>query len=111
MIFDQFDIVVLPFPFTDRDSSKRRPAIIISHPGKIHLNRSLFAMITTSEHEEWPLDFNIMNLQEAGLSSPCKVRFKLFTIDHLFIIKKIGSLSLEDQEQLRNNLRLALNIS
>ena len=29
MIFKAFDVVVVPFPFTDRDAAKRRPAMVI----------------------------------------------------------------------------------
>ena len=29
-IYNQFDVVVVPFPFTDSSTTKRRPALIIS---------------------------------------------------------------------------------
>ena len=31
MIFKAFDVVVVPFPFADRDATKRRPALVISN--------------------------------------------------------------------------------
>ena len=30
MTYRQFDVVVVPFPFTDVEASKRRPALILS---------------------------------------------------------------------------------
>jgi mRNA interferase MazF len=29
--YKQYDVVVVPFPFTDRTATKKRPALIISH--------------------------------------------------------------------------------
>lgn len=34
MTFDVFDVVVTPFPFADRSSEKKRPALILSPFGK-----------------------------------------------------------------------------
>ncbi|MBF0195885.1 MAG: hypothetical protein HQL71_15100 [Magnetococcales bacterium] len=28
--YDVYDVVVVPFPFTDRSTSKRRPALVLS---------------------------------------------------------------------------------
>jgi len=30
MIYDKFDVVKVPFPFTDKETVKRRPALVIS---------------------------------------------------------------------------------
>ncbi len=30
MIFDRWSVVVLPFPFTDLGTAKRRPALVLS---------------------------------------------------------------------------------
>ena len=30
MTFDAFGVVVVPFPFTDRNTTKRRPALVLS---------------------------------------------------------------------------------
>jgi len=29
--FEKFSVVVVPFPFTDKSSSKRRPALVLSN--------------------------------------------------------------------------------
>lgn len=110
MTFEQFDVVVVPFPFTDRNSTKRRPAVVVSTPGRIHAERSLLAMITTSEHEKWPLDQEISDLNAAGLTTPCVIRLKLFTLDHDLIVRKIGCIASSDAELLKKKLLHAMGL-
>lgn len=99
---EAFDIVVVPFPFTDRTASKRRPALVISTSSFNHAeSHSVLAMITSAEQSDWVGDYSIMNLQSAGLPSLCIVRFKLFTLDHRLVLRKVGALSAADQKQLR----------
>lgn len=97
-----FDIVVVPFPFTDRASTKRRPAIVISAGtfNKAQSN-SVLAMITSAEQSEWLGDCPIADLKAAGLTNECVIRLKLFTLDHRLIIRKAGTLSSADQKQLK----------
>ena len=53
--FKQYEVVVVPFPFTDRDTSKRRPALILSDSFSFKIDKSILAMITSSSHQPWPL--------------------------------------------------------
>ena len=105
MIYKTFDVVVVPFPFTDSKESKKRPALIISSSS--HFNNeaehSIMTMITTSFKEAWPLDMQINDLNSAGLPEPSAVRMKLFTLDNRLILKKIGTLGLKDQKSLKKN--------
>ena len=96
MAFDSLDVVVVPFPFTDRRATKRRPALIVSSANfnRTH-EQSILAMIT-SVGNNWPSDVAIQDWREAGLNVPCKVRFKLFTLDDTLIVRKLGTLSKRD---------------
>ena len=96
--FERFDVVRVPFPFSDRQAQKHRPALVLSD--KAEFNRpaghSVMAMITSAVHSPWPLDVAI-NAAEAGLSASSKVRMKLFTLDNRLILHKAGTLSRTDQ--------------
>lgn len=107
--FDRFDVVVVPFPFTDREASKRRPALVISGAG---FNRralhSVLAMVTSAEQSAWPQDTPIRDLGAAGLPSRSVVRFKLFTLDHRLVLRKAGSLSRRDADAVEKALEAVL---
>ena len=53
MRLDPFDVVVVPFPYSDRLADKRRPALVISHPDlPARLGRVWVAMITSVPYAE-----------------------------------------------------------
>lgn len=76
----QFDVVVVPFPFTDRLATKKRPALVLSNAENFgdRIGHSVLAMITSAKNPPWPLDVEISDLKAAGLPAPSKVRMKLF---------------------------------
>ena len=104
MTFDALDVVVVPFPFTDRQTAKRRPALVVSSAGfnEAH-EQSILAMIT-SVRSDWPSDVVITGWRAAGLNVACKVRFKLFTVDDTLIVRKIGALSKQDGRAVKQAL-------
>ena len=112
MIFKAFDVVAVPFPFTDRDAEKRRPALVISNErfNQQH-NQLVLAMITSTTDHIWPSDVSLTKWQEAGLKVACHFRMKLFTLDKNLVVKVIGHLSPKDvksvQAALTENISIA----
>lgn len=106
MTYKKFDIVVVPFPFTDQNTTKRRPALVLSKEDSFNkeTGNCVLTMITSEKNPLWPLDSKIGNLKKAGLSAASKVRMKLFTLDSRLILKKIGGLSVKDQKVVTDNL-------
>ena len=106
MIYNSFDVVVVPFPFTDRQADKRRPALVLSDAENFNeaSGNSVLAMITSQKNPRWPLDIPINHIQKTGLKSPSKVRMKIFTLDSRLIIRKIGKLSSQDKMGVKNAL-------
>ena len=104
MTCEPFDVVVVPFPFTDREAERRRPALVVSSPAfNAQHDQSILAMIT-SAGEEWPSDITLRDWREAGLGVPCKVRLKLFTLDDALVLRRAGALSERDAEAVRRSL-------
>ena len=105
--YKQFEVVVVPFPFTDRTARKKRPALIVSSATAFNKStqKSVMAMITTASHSPWALDVPIMDLNSAGLKAKSIVRMKLFTLDDVLVIKKIGKLAVSDCSNLKKSLQ------
>lgn len=98
MAFEQWQVVVVPFPFTDRPVRHRRPALVVSRPEALGnpIGQSVLAMITSAGHSRWPLDVPVADLARAGLPSPSVVRMKLFTLDDRLVERSIGRLAQAD---------------
>ncbi len=108
MICDRWDVVVVPFPFSEKTGSKRRPALVLSNAAFNRSGHTVLAMITTRGHHPWPGDYEITDLEAAGLPLPCIVRLKLFTLDNRLILRRAGRLADGDREAVRGSLRECL---
>jgi len=96
--YDRFDVVAVPFPFTDEKKAKKRPALVLSASGSFNsiIGHSVMAMITSARNSLWPMDVEIRDLAAAGLPAPSLVRMKVFTLDHRLIDRTLGRLSEND---------------
>lgn len=113
MSMTQFDIVLVPFPFTDLRSTKKRPALIIqSFQVKGMPQLYLIAMMTSlMSSNSLPGDIEVKNYSEAGLPKPTLIRLsKLVTVESSLIIKKIGALPDGDQKRVKKELKTILNL-
>jgi mRNA interferase MazF len=84
--FKQGDIIRVPFPYTDRDTRQRRPALVVSS-GPIGETGTLLwvVMITAAENRSWQGDVRISNRKGSGLPVPSVIRpFKIATIETRF---------------------------
>lgn len=104
--YNRYDIAKVPFPFTDRQAHKYRPALIISSSKLFNhcIGHSIMAMITSSKHSAWPLDTPISDLNHTGLPVTSIIRLKFFTLDHRLIVSTLGYLSYQDKAAFNKNL-------
>lgn len=107
---EAFDVVVVPFPFTDSVKARRRPALVLSNAAALgdRIGHSVMAMITSAANAPWPLDVPVSDLNAAGLPSASVVRMKLFTLDHRLVIRKAGVLGDRDRAAVTRAVRALL---
>lgn len=73
--FSQYDVVSVPFPYTDRAALERRPALVISKPAlETRFGLLWVLMITAAENAPWEDDVPLADHRAAGLSIPSVIR-------------------------------------
>ena len=110
--YDAFDVLVVPFPFTNRAAEKRRPAVVLTlRAANAQTGHSVCAMITSADNAPWPHDIQLTDLPSAGLPSPSVIRLKWFTIDNRLILRRAGALAFRDRRSLTHLVRGVLGHS
>lgn len=100
MKYNQGDIVLLPYPYTDLSKTKQRPAVIISKSSVNH--QSYIVAKITSVIRQDKFSFSItFNDIDRELKYKSEVRTnELFTVSPTIIIKKFASFKKESLRQL-----------
>jgi mRNA-degrading endonuclease toxin of MazEF toxin-antitoxin module len=66
--FSRYDVVSVPFPYTDRAAPERRPALVVSNPTfESRFGLLWVLMITAAENRSWPSDVPIPDRHGARL--------------------------------------------
>ena len=108
----RWDIVVVPFPFTDQKTTKVRPAVVISTDTLRQRNgKYIVAMITSATNAAQYGDVSISELSAAGLPIASVVRAsKVAVIEDQDILKRVGTLPTADRKLVAGQLREYLGI-
>lgn len=100
-MYNQRDIILMPFPYSDLTSNKVRPALIISNS---NLHNDKICMLVTSKKSH-----NSISIKDNFLLSPLPLEsyvkpHRIFTISEEKIIKKISSITPEFHKELLKEL-------
>ena len=107
--FEVWDIVKVPFPYTDRPVRQCRPALVVA-ADEIEVAHGLLwlVMITSAENRGWVDDVGISDLRAAGLPAPSIVRpAKIATVDARDA-QRLGTLPHADRQAVAAGLRAIL---
>jgi mRNA interferase MazF len=100
------DVIVVPFPFTDQTTIKRRPAVVISSERYNRERPDLILMAITSQMRPAPTvgEASVVQWQAAGLLKPSVIKPLITTIEATLVIRQLGALVADDQKALRQAL-------
>lgn len=97
-----FDVVLVPFPFSNLEEVKRRPCLVLAHfkPAR-HPEHFIVAMMTSHLEKHFPHDVILENFEKAGLPKPTLVRLaKVVTLEAGIVLKKLGALTPHDRKSV-----------
>ena len=104
----QGDIVLIPIPFTDLSSQRRRPVIIISNDAYNHKTDDIVVVAMTSNPTAVAYSFAITSsdLEQGTLNRPGKIRVdKIYTLSQSIVFKTFGRVNSNVLDRIRNTLQ------
>jgi mRNA interferase MazF len=108
-IFDRFDVVSVPFPYTDRPVRQRRPALIVSQSAYEQATGLIWVvMITAAENRAWLHDVPLSDSRLAGLSIPSVIRPTKIATLKATQATRIGSVTAAEQRAVQSAVRAIL---
>ena len=100
------DVVLVPFPFTDQSTNKKRPTVVISSDvyNAEYPDRILMGITSQVISSSKVGDIIITDWRAAGLLKASMIKPVITTIEKQLIIKKLGKLQEVDIQSLREGL-------
>ncbi|NLV15961.1 MAG: type II toxin-antitoxin system PemK/MazF family toxin [Syntrophomonadaceae bacterium] len=104
---EQGEIVLIPIPFSNLQSVKKRPVLVISNDNYNEVTRDIVVVAITSNLSEkkYAIDINNDNLVEGQLKVKSCIRCdKIYTLSQDIIVKRFGKVSEDVIEKVRFKL-------
>lgn len=104
IVFNQGDILIVPFPFSDLTSVRQRPVLVLS---KKEYNEKYEDIITCGitsnlKDSKYSVLIDTSDLIEGSIPVKSRIKIdKLFTLEQSIIIKKMGRISKETFGRVR----------
>jgi mRNA interferase MazF len=103
----QGDILLIPVPFTDLSSQKRRPVIVISNDQYNRKTSDIVVVAMTSNPQvtDYSLSITSSDLVEGALNRPGKIRVdKIYTLSQTIVVRTFGQVDDRTLSRIRRRL-------
>ncbi len=100
-----WDVVRVPFPYTDRPVTQRRPALVVAIPNEA---LAWVLMITSAANRGWQGDVDVTDLAAAGLPVPSVVRTAKIATVEMRDLLPLGALAPADRATTATRLSAVL---
>ena len=108
-VYDSGSVVLISFPFTSLDASKKRPAVVVSRRSYQEATHDIVLAAVTSQVHDGPGDMALHHWSEAGLLKPSWLRTgKLVTVHESLILRELGRLTPDDWNSTKEQLGVVL---
>jgi mRNA interferase MazF len=111
MDYQQGDIILLPYPYTDLSNTKKRPAVIISRNTNHHPNFIVAKITSVIRRDEYsfliaPIDIDRYLRFESEVRTN-----ELFTVSSTIIITKFASFRKEPLKRLTEQIKAHISVA
>ncbi len=105
------EIILVPFPFSNQSTIKKRPAVIISSDNYNNTSSDVIIMAITSQirHINDIGERRLQDWKTEGLLKPSAIKSAVSTLEQNLIIRKLGVLSADDKDALHSALQELLS--
>jgi len=104
IMYEQKDIVLIPFPYSDLTGVKQRPALIISN--KLNKNKDKICVLVTTKSQKEDISIEKSDFENRKLPFKSFIRpYRIFTINEKIIKKKLCTIN----SDLHNKIIKKLN--
>jgi len=103
----QRDIILIPIPFTDLSSHKRRPVLVVSNDHYNQKTQDIVVMAITSKLDapDYAVIFEDEDMQEGTLPRKSMIRVdKIYTLSQGIVVKRYGQVKETTLEKVRKKL-------
>ena len=106
------DVILVPFPFPNQTTTKKRPAVVISSEAYNREYPDLIIMAITSKIKNIATvgDVTLTKWQDSGLLKPSMIKPIIATLENKLVLRKLGQLQSPDKEALQQCLKGILDI-
>lgn len=104
----QGEIVLVPIPFTDLSSQKRRPVVIVSNDAYNAKTMDMVVVAMTSNPAAVDYSFALTSadLRKGTLNRPSRIRVdKIYTLSQSTMLKTFGQVNMATLERIRQTLQ------
>jgi mRNA interferase MazF len=107
--FEVWDVVRVPFPYTDRPVREHRPALVVAARSLEERHGLLWVvMVTSAENRGWTGDVAVSDLVATGLPAPSVVRTAKIATIQAREATRLGSLPASDRVAVAERLHEAI---
>ena len=107
-MYDQRDIILIPFPYSDLTGFKKRPALILSNSILNKTDDRICCLITSQKTKEGVIIDN-KSIEEGNLPFKSWAKpHRIFTIDKKIILKKICKINAKLHKEILSGLNDSL---
>ncbi|OHB35767.1 MAG: growth inhibitor [Planctomycetes bacterium GWA2_39_15] len=106
------DVVLVPFPFSNQTTVKKRPSVIVSSDVYNNTSSDIVIMTITGKTDK-TLNVGeclIEDWRGAGLLKPSSIKPAISTIEQRLVLRKLGKLSTKDLISMEEALKEFLEL-